>query len=159
LVLISTHTLRSQFQFFRRDYHFIVRAARQLEDRNSYELIEDLGVNSDSMPSNNGLKHQPAFIILDHLKVGIEQPDQPSVHNAGTRMEIPPMISLDNVMDTVQMSHHDIGPNNVSLSNYWFIHNFGSKGCSISLYPLANPELWTTGRHNSAKETNKICQK
>jgi hypothetical protein len=59
----------------RRDYHLIVGVARQLENRNSYELTEDLGVNSDSMLSNNGLKHQPTFIILNHLKVGIEQPD------------------------------------------------------------------------------------
>jgi hypothetical protein len=59
----------------RRDYHLIVRAARHLENRNSYELTDYLGINSDSMPSNNGLKHQPAVIILNHLKVGIEQPD------------------------------------------------------------------------------------
>jgi hypothetical protein len=55
-----------------RDYHLIVRVARHRKNRNSYELTNDLGINSDSMPSNNGLKHQPAMIILNHLEVGIE---------------------------------------------------------------------------------------
>jgi hypothetical protein len=54
------------------------------KNRNSFELTDDLGINSDSMPSNNGQKHQPAAIILNHLKVGIEQPDQPGLHNTGT---------------------------------------------------------------------------
>jgi hypothetical protein len=56
----------------RRDYHLIVRAARHGKNRNSYELTDDLGINSDSMLSNNGLKHQPAVIIPNHLEVGIE---------------------------------------------------------------------------------------
>jgi hypothetical protein len=56
----------------RRDYHLIVRATRNLENRYPYELTDDLGINSDSMPSNSRLKHQPAVIILNHLEVGIE---------------------------------------------------------------------------------------
>lgn len=67
-----------------RDYHLIVKAAKHRKNRNSYELTNDLGINSDSMPSNNGLKHQCTVIILNHLEVGIEQPDQPGVHNTGT---------------------------------------------------------------------------
>jgi hypothetical protein len=122
----------------RRNHHLVIRAARNLENRNSYELTDDLGINSDSMPSNNRLKHQPAFIILNHLEVGIEQPDQPGVHNTGTSVQISPMISLDSVMDTIQRSHHDVGRNNVSLSNYWSVHNFGSKGFPFSLCPLAD---------------------
>jgi hypothetical protein len=105
--------------------HLIIWAARDLENRDSYELTA-------YMPSNSGLKHQPMVIILYHLKVGIEQSDQPDVHNIGTGVQISPMISLDSVMDTIQRSHHDVGLNNVSLRNYWAVHNFGSKGCSIS---------------------------
>jgi hypothetical protein len=56
----------------RKDYHLIIRAARNLENRYSYELTDDLGINSDSMPIYNRLKHQPAVIILNHLEVGIE---------------------------------------------------------------------------------------
>jgi hypothetical protein len=55
-----------------RDYHLIIRAARNLENRYSYELIDDLGINSDGMPTYSGLKHQLAVIILNHLEVGIE---------------------------------------------------------------------------------------
>jgi len=55
-----------------RQYHVIIRACRQLENRNSNELTDDLGINSDSMPKNSGLKHQPAVIVLHHLEVGIE---------------------------------------------------------------------------------------
>jgi hypothetical protein len=55
-----------------RDYHLIIRAARNLENRYSYELTNDLGINSDSMSTYNGLKHQPAVIIRNHLEVGIE---------------------------------------------------------------------------------------
>jgi hypothetical protein len=56
----------------RRKYHLIVRALRYLENRNSNDLTDDLGINSDNMPSNSGLKHQPAVIIPNHLEVGIE---------------------------------------------------------------------------------------
>jgi hypothetical protein len=56
----------------RRDYYLIIRAGRNLENRYSYELTYDLGINSDSRPTYNRLKHQPAVIILNHLEVGIE---------------------------------------------------------------------------------------
>jgi hypothetical protein len=56
----------------RRDYHLIIRATRNLEIRYSYEMIDDLGIKSDSMPAYNKLKYQPAVIILNHLEVGIE---------------------------------------------------------------------------------------
>jgi len=52
--------------------HLIVRAARDLENRHPYELTDDLGINSDSMPIHSGLKHHPAVIILNHLEVGIK---------------------------------------------------------------------------------------
>jgi hypothetical protein len=55
--------------------HLIIWAAMDMENRDSYELTNDLGINSDSMPSNSELKHQPVVIILYHLKVGIEQPN------------------------------------------------------------------------------------
>jgi hypothetical protein len=57
----------------RRKYHLIVRARRQLENRNSNELTDDLGINSDIMPKNSGLKHQAAVIVLHHLEVVIEK--------------------------------------------------------------------------------------
>jgi hypothetical protein len=56
----------------RRYDHLIVRAARDLENRHSNELIDDLGINSDSMPIHSGLKHHLAVIILNHLEEGIE---------------------------------------------------------------------------------------
>jgi hypothetical protein len=56
----------------RRYEHLIIWVARDLEDRDSYELTDDLGINCDSIPFNSGLKYQPVVIILYHLKVGIE---------------------------------------------------------------------------------------
>jgi hypothetical protein len=56
----------------RRDYHLIVRPARDLENRHPYELTDDLGNNSDSMPIHSGLKYHLAIIILNHLEVGIK---------------------------------------------------------------------------------------
>jgi hypothetical protein len=41
----------------RRYDHLIIWAARDLENMDSYELTDDLGINSDSLPSNSGLKH------------------------------------------------------------------------------------------------------
>jgi hypothetical protein len=56
----------------RRYDHLIVWAARNLENRHSYELTNDLGFNRDSMSIYSGLKHHPAVIILNHLEEGIE---------------------------------------------------------------------------------------
>jgi hypothetical protein len=51
----------------RRKYHLIIRARRYLENRNSNDLADDLGINSDNMPANSGLKHQSTVIVLHHL--------------------------------------------------------------------------------------------
>jgi len=142
----------------RRQYHLIVRAHRQLENRDSYELTDDLGINSDNMPANSGLKHQPMVIVLHHHEVGIEKSNQPGVHNTGATVKISLMICLDSVMDTIQRSHHNVRTDHIPLCNNRSVHDLSSEGCSISLCPLANSALWTACRHDSAKETNKICQ-
>jgi len=143
----------------RMKYHLIVRARIYLENRNSNELTNDLGINSDSTPSNSGLKHQPSIIILYHFKVGIEESDQPSVNNKSVAVKISPMICLDSVMDTIQRSHHNVEMDHILLSNNRSVHDLSSEGCSIFLCPPINIELWTVCRHGSVKETNKICQK
>jgi hypothetical protein len=51
----------------RREDNLIVRAARYLKDRNSNEATDDLGINSDDMAINDGLKHQSVIIVLHHL--------------------------------------------------------------------------------------------
>lgn len=56
----------------RRYGHLIVRVARDLANRHSYELTDDLGINGDSMSIHSGLKHHPAVIILNHLEEAIE---------------------------------------------------------------------------------------
>jgi hypothetical protein len=53
-------------------------------------VTEDLGINSDDMASNGGLKYQPVVIVLHHLEVGIEKFDKPGVDNTGTGVKIPP---------------------------------------------------------------------
>jgi len=129
-----------------------------LENRNSNELTDDLGINTDSMPMNCGLKHQPAVIVLYHLEVGIEKSNQPGVHHTGAAVKIPPMIGLDSLKDTIQRNHHNIITDHIPLGNDWAVHNFGSESYTISLCPLVNSAWWAACGHNSAKETNKICQ-
>jgi hypothetical protein len=50
-----------------RKHHLIIRAAGQLKDWYSNEVTDDLGINSDDMPVNSGLKYQPTVIILHRL--------------------------------------------------------------------------------------------
>jgi hypothetical protein len=50
-----------------RNDDLIIWTVKYLEDRNSYELIDDQGINSDDVSCNGGLKHQPAVIVLHHL--------------------------------------------------------------------------------------------
>jgi hypothetical protein len=45
----------------------IIRIARQLENRHFDEVTDDLGINSDDMATNGGLKYQPVVIVLHHL--------------------------------------------------------------------------------------------
>jgi hypothetical protein len=142
----------------RRQYHLIVRTCRHLENRNSNELTDDMGINSDKMPSHSGLKHHPSIIILDHLKVGIEKFDQPGIDNTCAAVKIPQMISLDSVKNAIQRCHHNVRVDHISLGNDWAVHDFDSDSCPISLCPLENSTLWTAYRHDSTKETNKICQ-
>jgi hypothetical protein len=64
---------RSSEMIQRRRYcHLIVRAARDLESRYSYELTDDLEINSDNKPIQSGLKNHPIVTILNHLKVDIK---------------------------------------------------------------------------------------
>jgi hypothetical protein len=50
-----------------RKHHLIVRTGRQLKDWYFDEVTDDLGINSDDMPVNSGLKHQSTVIVLRHL--------------------------------------------------------------------------------------------
>jgi hypothetical protein len=69
----------------RNDY-LIIRTARQLKDRHSDEVTDDLGINSDDMATNSGLKYQSVIIILHHLKVGVEETNQSSLNKGATIM-------------------------------------------------------------------------
>jgi hypothetical protein len=100
----------------RNDY-LIIRTATQLENRHSDEVTNDLGINSDDMATNSGLKYQPLVIVLHHLYVGIEKSDKPGVDNTGTGVKIPPMISLDSVMNTIQRCHHNVRVDYIPLGN------------------------------------------
>jgi hypothetical protein len=50
-----------------RKHHLIITTAGQLKDWYSDEVTDDLGINSDDMPINSGLKYQPTVIVLRHL--------------------------------------------------------------------------------------------
>jgi hypothetical protein len=65
-------------------------------------VTDDLGINSDHVAYNCGLKHHPTVIVLHHLKVGVEKPDKSGVDNTGTGMQISLVISPDDIMDAIQ---------------------------------------------------------
>jgi hypothetical protein len=50
-----------------RNYRLIIRTAGQLKDWYSDEVTNDMGINSDDMPVNSGLKYQPTVNVLRHL--------------------------------------------------------------------------------------------
>jgi hypothetical protein len=58
-----------------RKYYLIVRTGRQIKDWYSEEPTDGLGIYSDDVSTNSGLQYHPMLIILNHLKVGIEEPD------------------------------------------------------------------------------------
>jgi hypothetical protein len=142
----------------RNDY-LIIRTARQLEDTHSDEVTDDLGINSDNVATNNGLKYRSTIIILHHLKVGVEETNQSSVNNIGAAVKISPLICLENIVNTIQRCHHNVRANHIPLGNDWAIHDLGSEGCSISLCPLADPGLWAACKHDSVKRYQHDSQK
>jgi len=123
-------TLRDSLEKFfeiiqrRRQDYLIVWASRKLEHRHPDELTDDLRINSDTF--HGGLKNHPGVIILNNLEISITQSDQPGEYNTGTVVKISPVVSLDNLVDTVQRSHHNVCTNNVPLGNDSSVHNFGS---------------------------------
>jgi hypothetical protein len=84
-----------------RKHHLIIRTAGQIKDWNAYEVTDDLGINSDDVPVNSGLQYHPTIIILCHLQVGIEESNQPGENNAGTGVEVSPVVSLDCLINTI----------------------------------------------------------
>jgi hypothetical protein len=143
----------------RRQDYLIVWAGKKLEHRNPNEMTDDLRINSDNMSFYRGLKNHLAVIILNNLEISIKQFDQPSEHNTSTVVKISPMVGLDNIVDTIQRSHHNACTNNVLLGNDSSVHNFGFQGYQISFCPLSDSALWTTNRHVSAKNNQQYLPK
>jgi len=138
-----------------RKHHLIIGTAEQLKDWYSYEVTDDLGINSDDMPINGVLQYQPTLIILCHLKVGIEESDKPGEDNAGTGVEVSPMVSLDSLINTIQRRHHNVRSDHIALSNDYAIHDFGLECVPLFLSPLADPALGTDCRHDSAQRNQQ----
>jgi hypothetical protein len=80
-----------------RKHHLIVRTGREIKNRYPNEVTDDLGIHCDDMPVNGGLENHPTLIVLSHLKVGIEESDEPGEDNASTCVQISPMVSLDSL--------------------------------------------------------------
>jgi len=128
-----------------RKHHLIVWAGRNLEQRDSDDVTDDLRINSNEVAWNGGLKHHSVIIVLHHFQVGIEQLDQSGVHHISTAVEISPIVRLDNGKNVVQRWHHDVKLKDVPLSNDSAVHN-----------PLTDPSWWTACRHDSAKDPTRI---
>jgi hypothetical protein len=142
-----------------RKHHLIVWAGRNLEHWDSYDVTDDLRINSDEMACNGGLKHQSVIIVLHHFQVGVEQLDQSGVHHTSTAVEISPIVRLDNGKNVVQRWHHDVSPKDVPLSNDSAVHNLGLNCSPIFHNPLTDPAGWTACRHESAKDPTRILPK
>jgi hypothetical protein len=108
-----------------RKHHLIIRTAGQIEDWNAFEVTDDLGINSDDVPVNNGLQYHPMIIILRYLQVGIEESDQPGENNAGTGVEVSPVVTLNSLINTIQWRHHNVRSNHIALRNDCTVHDFG----------------------------------
>jgi hypothetical protein len=91
--------------------------------------------------------------------MSIKLSDQSIENKTCTVVKVALVIGLDNLMDTIQRSHHNIRLNNIVLCNYWLVHYLGSGSYHITLCPLSDSTLWTASRHDYAKITNKVCQK
>jgi hypothetical protein len=46
------------------------------------------------------------------------------------------VVCLDNVVDTIQRCHHNIGANHIPLGNDCAVHNFGSEKINVKLGAL-----------------------
>jgi hypothetical protein len=91
--------------------------------------------------------------------MGVKRPDQPGEHNAGAVVEVSPVIGLDDFVDTIQWSNHNIYSNNIPLRNDRPVHNLSSASCYVLLCPLLDFALWAVSRHNSASNNQKDMQK
>jgi hypothetical protein len=59
------------------------------------------------------------------------------------------MVSLDSVINAIQMRHHDVGADHIPLSDDVAVHDFGLECASLFLCPLADSALGTDCRHDS----------
>jgi hypothetical protein len=118
------------------------------------------GINSDYVSVNSGLQYRPTLIILINLQVCIKESDQLGEDDAGTGIEVGPLIMLDSLMDTVQRRHHDIYTDHVPFSNDSLVHNLRLYFILLCFCPLTDSALGTDGRHDSAKrKPTRIFQK
>jgi len=101
------HTLRDSLEKLskinqrRRQDYLIIWAGRNLEYRHPNDLTDDLRINSDNMPIHSGLKNHLPVIILNNLKIGIKQSDQPGEHNTSAVVKISLVVGLDDIVDAV----------------------------------------------------------
>lgn len=115
-------------------------------------MTDYLGINSDNMAINSGLKYHSTIIILSHLQVGIEKSNKPGENDAGTSVEVSLVISLDSLINTIQQRHHNVRSDHIALNNDCAIHDFGLECAPLFLCPLADPALGIDGRHDFAQK-------
>jgi hypothetical protein len=142
-----------------RKHHLIVRNGREIKNWYPNEVTDDLGIHCDDMPVNGGLENHPTLIVLSHLKVGIEESDEPGEDNASTCVQISPMVSLDSLIDAIQRRHHDVGTDHIPLNDDVAVHDFGLECDSLFLYPLADSTLGTDCRRDSATRNQQEFSK
>jgi hypothetical protein len=142
-----------------RKHHLIIRIAGQIKDWNAYEVTNDLGINSNDVPVNSGLQYHPTIIILRHLQVGIEESDLPGENNAGTCVEVSPVVSLDSLINTIQWRHYNVRSDHIALSNDCAIHDFGLECAPLFLSPLGTLRWELIVDMILHNKTNKILPK
>jgi len=73
--------------------------------------------------------------------MSIKFSDQPGEHNAGTIVEVAPVIGLNNLTDDVQGSYDNIISDNIPFWNDWPVDYLGFGNCHVFLCPLTNSVL------------------
>jgi len=89
----------------------------------------------------------------------VELSDKPIEHNASTIVEVAPVICLNDLMHDIKGCYHNISPDNIPLWNDWPVSYSSSGRYNAFPCPLSDLALRAVGKHDSAKNNQKIFAK
>jgi hypothetical protein len=90
------------------------------------DLADDLWIDQNHMPLNSRPKDNATILILHNLQMNVELFDQSGEYNVGVIVQVALVICLNNLIDNVQGSNHNITPDYIPLWIDQPVGNFGS---------------------------------